>query len=122
MRQWLRSLRTPATFLKLAYQADPGTAIQGIVLLVAGVLCLGLISLALKAWVNGRGRVVLWPQGARRPLRPGVRLDAGVQLGPREVAQRLLHVGRRIARRRQNLVDRLAHGLRGPRQELGAAA
>ncbi|HEU0168189.1 MAG TPA: hypothetical protein VFS62_10460, partial [Chloroflexota bacterium] len=52
MYRWLRPLRTPATFLKLACQADPRTAIQGIVLMVAGVACLGLISVALKDWVN----------------------------------------------------------------------
>jgi len=48
----VRSLKTPLTFLKLAYQADPLTAIRGIGLMVAGVVCLGLVSLALKAWVN----------------------------------------------------------------------
>jgi ATP-binding cassette, subfamily B, bacterial len=52
MRQLTRSLQTPLTFLKLAYEADPITAIRGIALMVAGVICLALISLALKAWVN----------------------------------------------------------------------
>ena len=52
MRALVRSLRTPATFLRLAYQADPATAIRGIILMVVGVICLGLISIALKAWVN----------------------------------------------------------------------